>query len=126
MQQENKKQTGLTLGLFFIIITLAILQLLIFGFSWAGLSVEDRSSDESTTKQNNLYFATIASCFTSAILALIIGFTVKKNDGSNVVIHPNYKVFNNINDDIKEINNRMPPANSKSPLNFANSHTTRL
>ena len=117
MQQENKKQTGLTLGLFFIIITLAILQLLIFGFSWAGLSVEDRSSDESTTKQNNLYFATIASCFTSAVLGLIIAFTIKKND--NVVV-PEYQGFDN--EEVKE--RRMPPAIGKSPLNFAK--TTHL
>ena len=117
MQQENKKQTGLTLGLFFIIITLAILQLLIFGFSWAGLSVEDRSSDESTTKQNNLYFATIASCFTSAVLSLIIGFTIKKNDNVE------YQEFDG---NVKEHFRNPPPAIGKSPLNFAKSSSTHL
>ena len=67
-------------GLIFVIILTVILQLLIIGFSWLGFSIEERNSEDSMTKQNNLYFATIASCFASIALVLVMSFTVKKKD----------------------------------------------
>ena len=141
--QQNEKQnsssssssSGLTLGLFFIIITLVLLQLLIFGLTWTGLSVEERSSEDSTTKQNYLYFATIGSCFSSAILALIIGFMVKRNndypekDSSSTYFSTSFKEQldydggSNNEDYVTERSSRMPGAN-KSSLDFTKS--TRL